>query len=201
MPTAPHNGNRTVTDSLAAAVDAYREHGSIADLLDDIARVARGADASELAAAVEPFISIPEVAGPVYERILDLRPDDARAMVILANAYWLSGRGPDVVGELATRAIAADPDNRGAWHLWALSESDQRERTGRWMQVTSRFPTDDLARANLADNAASLAGAEQDREALGIAIASYEALLSTATHAAQREALGKALTTLRGWKL
>jgi hypothetical protein len=201
MATVPQPDNRTVADALAAAVNAYREHGSIADLLDDIARVAEGADATQLMAAVEPFLSIPEVAGPVYERILDERPDDARAMVILANAYWLSGRGPDVVGELATRALTADPANRGAWHLWALSESDQRERTGRWMQVAARFPADDLAKANLADNAASLASSEHDREALSIAISTYEALLSTATIPAQRDALNKAITTLRGWKI
>lgn len=201
MATVPYSDDRTLSDSLAAAVNTYRDNGSIADLLDDIARVAEGADAAQLAEAVEPFISIPEVAGPVYERILDERPNDARAMVILANAYWLSGRGPDVVGELATKAIAADPQNRGAWHLWALSESDIRERIGRWMQVVARFPTDDLARANLADNAASLASGERDREALAIAIANYESLLSTATHEAQRDALSKALTTLRSWKL
>ncbi len=189
-----------MAESLAAAVSAYRDHASIADLLDDIGRLAERAGARELAEAVEPFIAIPEVAGPVYERIVDEQPDDARALVILANAYWLSGRGPDVVGELAARAIAADPGNRGAWHLWALSESDIRERVGRWLQVTSRFPADDLAKAILADNAASLASGERDREALALAIESYDSLLATATHPAQREALDKALRTLRGWR-
>jgi len=201
MPTVPSPDGRTVAESLAAAVSAYRDHASIADLLDDISRLAERANARELAEAVEPFIAIPEVAGPVYERIVDERPDDARALVILANAYWLSGRGPDAVGELAARAIAADPGNRGAWHLWALSESDIRERVGRWLQVTSRFPADDLAKAILADNAASLASGERDREALALAIENYDSLLATATHPAQREALDKALRTLRGWTL
>jgi hypothetical protein len=190
-----------VAESLAEAVNGYRNHGSIEELLGDIARLADGVDATVLATAVEPFISIPEVAGPIYERIVDDRPNDARALVILANAYWLSGRGPDVVGELATRAISADPTNRGAWHLWSLSESDIRERVGRWMQVVSRFPHDELAKANLADNAASLASGERDREALALAIETYDSLLATATHPAQREALEKALRTLRGWKL
>ena len=121
--------------------------------------------------------------------------------MILANAYWLTGRGPDVVGDLASRAIAADATNRGAWHLWALSESDPRQRVARWQQVIVRFPSDDLARAALADNAASLAGAEHDMEALDLAIETYEQLLSTAQSDSQRNALEGALTALRGWKL
>lgn len=143
---------------------------------------------------------MPEVAGPVYERIVAAEPENARALVILANAYWLSGRGPDVVGELATRAIAADAANRGAWHMWALSEGNPRERTARWKQVSARFPDDLLARANLADNAAALAGAEQDYEALDLAIENYEELLERSELPDQREALGKAIATLKGWR-
>ena len=127
-------------------------------------------------------------------------PNDAAKLVALANAYWLSGRGPEAVGDLASRAIAADPDNRAGWHLWALSESDPRQRLGRWQQVSERFPGDDLARANVADNAAALAGAEHDYDALDLAIATYEHLLSTATERDQREALDAALRSLRGWK-
>ena len=153
-----------------------------------------------LISAVEPFREIPEVAGPVYEEIVAAQPDNARALVILANAYWLTGRGPDVVGELASRAIAADGSNRGGWHLWALSESDPRQRMTRWQQVVARFPTDDLARAALADNATALAGAEQDYEALDLAIETYEQLLTTTQSPAQVEAIKSALTALRGWK-
>ncbi|HEX6632250.1 MAG TPA: hypothetical protein VF048_14215, partial [Gemmatimonadaceae bacterium] len=129
------------------------------------------------------------------------RPNDARALVILANAYWLGGRGPEVVEELANRAIAADPSNRGAWHLWALSESNPRQRVTRWRQVTARFPEDHLAHANLADNAASLAGAEHDPDALLVAITTYEWLLERADQPDQRNALEHALLTLRAWKL
>jgi len=186
---------------LAGAVEAYRASGDLHALLDRIAEIASAAAPHALAAAVEPFRDMPEVAGPAYEQIVAACPDDSRALVILANAYWLAGRGPDVVGELAARAIAADPASRGAWHLWALTESDPRARVTRWFQVAERFPEDELARANLADNAASLAGAESDVEALALAIRSYESLLATATHAAQRIALTRALETLRGWKL
>jgi hypothetical protein len=82
-----------------------------------------------------------------------------------------------------------------------LSESDPRQRVTRWQQVIARFPSDDLARAALADNAASLAGAEHDVDALDLAIETYEQLLSTAEDPAQRAALDTALTSLRGWKL
>lgn len=128
------------------------------------------------------------------------RPDDAKALVALANAYWLAGSGPEAVSDLASRAMAADPMNRAAWHLWALAESDPRQRVARWQQVSARFPTDDLARANVADNAAALAGAEHDYDALDLAIATYEQLLSTAEVKEQRDALETAIQTLRRWK-
>ena len=134
------------------------------------------------------------------ERAASERPGDATALVALANAYWLSGSGPEVVGDLASRAMAADPENRAAWHLWALSESDPRQRVTRWQQVTARFPTDDLARANVADNAAALAGAEHDYDALDLAIATYEQLLTTAHHAEQMHALETAIRTLKEWR-
>jgi hypothetical protein len=128
------------------------------------------------------------------------QPDNARALVILANAYWLQGRGPQVVGELATKAVAADPSNRGAWHLWALSESDPRSRVRRWQQVSERFPSDNLAMAAVADNAASVAGAERDYVMLDFAIEVYERLLERSTEAAQREAISTALSALRVWR-
>ena len=137
---------------------------------------------------------------PDLERAADEKPDDAQALVALANAYWLAGSGPEAVSDLASRAMAADPANRAAWHLWALSEPDPRQRVARWQQVSARFPTDDLARANVADNAAALAGAEHDYDALDLAIATYEQLLATAEQHEQREALGTAIKTLKGWK-
>jgi hypothetical protein len=186
---------------LAAALDEYQIHGNPAHLRARLQEIAGVATPDALVAAVEPFREIPEVAVPMYELIVSAQPTNARALVILANGYWLTGRGPDVVGELASRAIAADATNRGGWHLWALSESDPRQRVARWQQVVSRFPTDDLARAALADNAASLAGAEHDRDALDLAIEMYEHLLSTAQSTAQRDALENALKSLRSWKL
>jgi hypothetical protein len=133
--------------------------------------------------------------------MIDDLPTDADSLVRLASDHWLRGSGPEVVNDLATRAIAADPDNRAAWHLWAISESSPRERVARWKQVVERFPRDDLARANLADNAASLAGAEHAEEALALAIATYEELFASAETPEQRDAVGRALETLRAWKL
>ena len=137
---------------------------------------------------------------PALERAVRENPNDARALVALANHYWLTGHGPEAVGDLASRAIAADPQNRAGWHLWALSESDPRQRVTRWQQVSARFPSDDLAKANLADNAASLAGAEHDYDAVDLAIATYRELLGTATTDDQRAALSKAISTLEKWK-
>jgi hypothetical protein len=193
--------NPALTAAVADAAAQYDDQRDVVALHRRLAELAEGADADALVAAAAPFAQIPEIAGPLYERVVEQRPDDARALVILANAYWLHGRGPDVVGELATRAIASDPANRGAWHLWALTEADPRQRTARWHQVTRRFPEDQLAKALLADNAASLAGAEHDDEALVLAISTYEELLASADRPEQRAALQHALDTLRGWKL
>jgi hypothetical protein len=187
--------------ALADAVSRYEAQGNVGQLHQRLAELAEGATPDALIQAVEPFRHIPEVAGPVYEQVVAAQPKYARALVILANAYWLAGRGPDVVGELATRAISADPTNRGAWHMWALTESNPRQRTARWQQVVARFPEDLLAKATLADNAASLAGAEHDTEAQVLAITTYEELLEKSDHPEQRRALETALTTLRGWKL
>lgn len=182
---------------LADAVADYRTNPDVPKLLSRLRAVSADADPDTLAAAVEPFRDIPEVAGPIYETIVAKRPDDARAMVILANAYWLSGRGPDVVGALASRAIAADAGNRGAWHLWALTAEKPRERMNRWEQVAKRFTEDDLAKAALADNAASVAGSDDDPVAKQLAIDTFTDLLTRAKTVQQRAALENALSALR----
>jgi hypothetical protein len=193
--------NQDVRSSLDAVVHEYHQRGDVARLLESLARIAGGASTDALVAAVEPYREMHEVAGPIYEVIVEREPVNARAIVTLANAYWLTGRGPEVVSELASRALVADPSNRAAWHLWALSESAPRVRVQRWQQIATRFPDDDLAKANLADNAAALAGAENDPVALKLAIATYEALLATAAQPAQRAAVETALKTLKNWSL
>jgi hypothetical protein len=196
---------RTNDESVRAALDAivneYRQRGDVPRLLERIAGLAAAAPTQGLREAVKAYRDMHEVAGPIYEVIVEREPGDAAALVALGNAYWITGRGPDVVGALASRALTADPSNRGAWHLWALSEGSPRLRVQRWQQVSARFPADDLARASLADNAASLAGAENDPVALKLAVATYESLRATATDPAQITALDKALTTLRNWKV
>ncbi|MBM3906988.1 MAG: hypothetical protein FJ363_02805 [Gemmatimonadetes bacterium] len=188
----------SVLTRLTAIVDAYKSDGDTRRLLDSLTALAADAPTDELFAAADAHAAMPEVLGPLMEIVVDREPSDARALVRLANAYWLTGRGPDVVGNLASRAIAADPTHRGAWHLWALTETDPRARMNRWLQVTERFPDDDLARANLADNAASVAATEDDPVALSLAIDTFRELRRRALHSAQREAIDRALEALRG---
>lgn len=187
--------------ALAAAVSDYQASANMGALIQSLQQLRQEATPDAIVAAAEMYLHMPEVAGPLYERVVDEQPTNARALVILANAYWLSGRGPEVVGELANRAIASDPMNRGAWHMWALTEGNQRDRTIRWLQVTHRFPDDQLARAALADNASGLAAAEHDKEALELAITSYEELWALSPTAQQRAALETAISTLRKYKL
>jgi len=188
-------------EALSAAVADYQRQGDVGMLLDRVQALARSANPDELLAAAAPFRDLPEVVIPVYERVVAARPTDAQAMVVLANAYWLTGRGADVVGDLAQKAIAADESNRGAWHLWALAQSDPRARMERWQLVTTRFPGDQLARAALADNATSVAGAEHDPLALDLAVRTYEGLWAEASRDEERRALEETITKLRGWKL
>ena len=183
---------------LAQIVEEYRVTANIGTLVDRVRALAARSDPDQLGRSARAYADMPEVIIPAYEDIVARRPNDAQAMVILANAYWLTGRGAEVVGALASRATQADERNRGAWHLWALSEASLRARVERWREVARRFPEDQLARAALADNAASLAGAEDDPAALDLAIVTYESLLAEATRPDQRFALESTLQALRG---
>ena len=187
--------------ALDAAVHEYRQRGDVGALLDRVKAVVREAPTEALGPAAAPYMDLPEVVIPVYERIVELSPREAQPMVVLANAYWLSGRGAEVVGQLAERAKSVDDGNRGAWHLWALAESDPRRRMERWRAVTERFPADQLARAALADNAASVAGAEHDPLALDLAVQTFESLWAEASRDEERRALEETITKLKGWKL
>ncbi len=187
---------RTLT-RLTSAVESYKADGHMARLLDELAALADAATTDELFEAADAYAAMPEVLGPLMEVVVEREPEHVRALVRLANAYWLTGRGPDVVGALASRAITADPSHRGAWHLWALTETDPRARMNRWLQVTKRFPDDDLARANLADNAASVGTAEDDPVALRLALDTFAELRKTAPHPVQRAALDQAIDALR----
>lgn len=187
--------------ALDAAVQEYRQDGDVGALLDRVKAAVREAPAEALGPAAAPYMDLPEVVIPVYERIVETSPAEAQPMVVLANAYWLTGRGADVVGRLAERARSVDDANRGAWHLWALAESDPRARMERWRAVTERFPADQLARAALADNAASVAGAEHDPQALDLAVQTYEGLWAEASRDEERQALEETIAKLKGWKL
>ena len=182
---------------LSAIVDQYQAQGDLPRLLEALSALAADTPTDQLYAAADAHAGMPEVLGPLMEVVVDREPAHAPALVRLANAYWLTGRGPDVVGDLASRALAADPLNRGAWHLWALTETDPRGRMQRWLQVTERFPLDELAKANLADNAASVGSTEDDPVALKLALDTFAALRLTARHPQQVEALDQAIHALR----
>lgn len=173
------------------------DHAALAASIREITNAAASEDLYE---AALHFQDRPDIATPLLEDVVRAQPNNSRALVRLANCYWLLGAGPQPVAELASRAIAADPQDRAAWHLWALAEDQPRGRVGRWQQVVTRFPKDDLALANVADNAASVAGAEHDYEMVDVAIAAYEQLRSRAKRDEERAAVDRALETLRAWR-
>ena len=88
-------------------VEAYQRSGDVGVLLDQLKALAKRTRARRSSSRRrQPFRDMPEVVIPLYERIVADAPNDAQAMVVLANAYWLTGRGPDAVEQLATRAKA-----------------------------------------------------------------------------------------------
>ena len=199
-PIVPPSPFYDPSHELASAVADYQQSGDVGILLDRLKALAKRTAPTVLKTASQPYREMPEVVIPLFERIVADSPNDAQSIVVLANAYWLTGRGPDYVEQLANRAKRIDPANRGAWHLWALAESNLRKRVDRWHAVTKQFPSDQLARAALADNATSLANDEEDPVALKLAISTYEGLLAESTHTAQRMALEQSLAALRKWK-
>jgi hypothetical protein len=186
---------------LAAIVEDYRQHDNLGALFDSLRALAQESAPDLLMDISRPYRDVPEVVIPLFESITERLPDDAQALVVLANAYWLTGRGPETVGRLARRARSLDAGNRGAWHLYALSESDPRARMERWREVTLQFPSDQLARAALADNAAAVAGAEHDPLALDLAVTTYESLLRESKSSEQKKALRETIAALRKWRL
>ena len=189
-----------IEQDIREAVSAYERDRDLGRLMDRLKAIASTADPTVLKAVAAPYASHLEVIIPLYESIIARETNDAQSIVVLANAYWLTGRGPELVGQLATRAKSMDPKNRGAWHLWALAEPALRRRVERWRQVTVAFPQDQLARAALADNATSLASEEHDAVALRLALDAYTQLLAEAQNAQQRLALESTIATLRSWK-
>ena len=185
-----------------ATKDSYTRGGETdhAALAATIRELARDASAEDLYEAAAHFRDRPDIATPLLEDVVRAQPNNSRALVRLANCYWLLGAGPQPVAELASRAIAADPQDRAAWHLWALADEQPRGRVDRWQQVATRFPEDDLALANVADNAASVAGAEHDYEMVDVAISAYEQLRMRAKRDEEKAAVDRALETLRGWR-
>ena len=80
-------------EAVANAVAHYQATADTGSLLSTLDRIAGSAMPDALIEAAEPYHTIPEVAGPLYEKVVEAQPNNARALVILANAYWLSGRG------------------------------------------------------------------------------------------------------------
>ena len=86
-------------EAVAQAVTDYQATADTGSLFATLDRIAGSAMPDALIEAAEPYRTIPEVAGPLYEKVVAAQPRNARALVILANAYWLSGRGPAAVGD------------------------------------------------------------------------------------------------------
>ena len=173
---------------LAQIVEEYRVTANIGTLFDRVRALAALADPEQFLEAARPCHDMPEVVIPAYEHIVAARPQDAQAMVVLANAYWLTGRGADVVGELAPRAHRRRrAQSRRVAPLGAVRTELRASASsaGGGFAALSRGPA--RARA-LADNATSLAGAEHDPAALDLAIVDVRESCSRKRHVRKQRA-------------
>src|SRR6476620_9293688 len=88
---------------IATLVEDYRQHDNLGALFDGLRALARDESAEVLIDISRPYRALPEVVIPLFEAVTEKSPADAQSLVVLANAYWLTGRGPDTVGRLAQR--------------------------------------------------------------------------------------------------
>jgi hypothetical protein len=144
--------------------------------LEELAKaLAAGADAPELRAdfhhglrfmtdkrflkdLAEKFTPYVEVSVPVYERILELDPQDADAMVNLGFVFFLDGEDENarVQVEAATRV---DPEHVGAMGLEAALSRDRTTKIHLYQKMLAKDPANQVAIANLKE-----LGALGDRE-------------------------------------
>ena len=138
--------------ALADAVGAYEASGNVGALMERLHTLRATVTPDALVAAAEPWLHMPEVAGPLYERVVDEQPTNARALVILANAYWLSGRGPEVVGEVVQPSLRCrrHGDRRRlcvrqrvpASLLYHAASVRSLQHAGQWTTARRPFPTE-----------------------------------------------------------
>ena len=111
--------------ALGAIVQEYHQRGDVPRLLEQVATLAQAAPSDQLLIAVEPFRDMHEVAGPIYEVIAEREPNNAKVLVALANAYWLS---------VALNARHTGADNVQLLHAWqrarqcVLTSTDSRSK-------------------------------------------------------------------------
>src|SRR2546423_226748 len=102
---------RSAQSELSGLVEAYQRSGDVGLLFDQLKDLAKRTPPDVVKSAAQPYRELPEVVIPLYERVVAESPNDAQSMVVLANAYWLTGRGSEVVSRLANQAKQVDPSN------------------------------------------------------------------------------------------
>ncbi len=105
-------------------------------------------DVAGLRSLAEEFAPHPEVAFPVYRRLVELRPDDPDFAAGLGWVFWACGED-DKAGEQAARGARLDPDNVDTLLLRAALEPNRAEKRRLYKRVLNQDPTNSVALANL----------------------------------------------------
>src|SRR5207253_6145810 len=95
------NPQQDAATRIATIVEEYRQHDNLGALFDGLRQLARDESPETLIDVSRPYRDLPEVVIPLFESVTERVPSDAQSLVVLANAYWLTGRGPETVGRLA----------------------------------------------------------------------------------------------------
>ena len=112
---------------LSAAVSTYTDTNDYGALLERLLAIAEVTEPDALAAAAEPYLGIPEVAGPLYERIVAATPKrcarDCHPRELLL-AHGTRGRGDRHARRARTIGRSGQPRR-------LASLGDHRRRTAR----------------------------------------------------------------------
>jgi Tfp pilus assembly protein PilF len=199
-------GAMTLLEDLARR---HQEHAGILALLSEV-HLARGKSHEALAAFSRLSNPPPEMAEPLYRKILARDPACAPAAQKLIELLGESGRAREA-GELCARVVEASPARAAALlpqlqrllqaddvdrrpHLLAarvLMEQGQQERAG--LLLRRALALDPAAAAEVLESIRSLAPAAAGLEARHLRVARLEALLQLGDHEAALEAAEAAL--------
>jgi tetratricopeptide (TPR) repeat protein len=105
-------------------------------------------DPAVLRGLARKFYAEPEVSVPIYERLLELLPEDVLARVEFGFIYFLMGEDGEASQQLGM-AQALDPEHVQVLTLEAALARDSAEKVRLYRRILQKEPQNEVARGNL----------------------------------------------------